>query len=253
LQPACTIPGEILETTKDRKNETGIKKRFTDRFITLCVTGYLIHGIIIGNSKPSNEVIVKTSQTNFPSDSGKDSPIVPSHIEQALIADLKQGLPQAVEQWFKLFKSPVTAYIGSKIDNPKDRDELVQEVFVHSLQQLPLFRGHSSLWTWMCSIARHEVADYYRKRYAKKALKTLPLMDWLVIESAGDASDVAEIVRETLKKMTPKYRDLLLSKYFDEQSIKQLALANDRSEKAVESDLFRARREFKELWAVAIG
>jgi len=179
--------------------------------------------------------------------------LIPKHIEVALLSDLKRGLPQAVEQWFKLYKSHITAYVGVKIDSNKDRDELVQEIFVHSLQQLPLFRGEASLWTWMCSIARHEIADYYRKRYAKKALKTLPLMDWLAAESPGDASDVSQIVHATLSKMTPKYRELLLNKYFDKYSVKKLAKVLDKSEKSIESDLFRARQEFKQLWSVAMA
>jgi RNA polymerase sigma-70 factor (ECF subfamily) len=100
----------------------------------------------------------------------------------------------------------------------------------------------------MCSIARHEIADYYRKRYAKKALKTLPLVDWLVCEYPKDATEVAESVRATLLKMTPKYRNLLLGKYLDDYSVKQLANQHDKTEKSIESDLFRAREEFKELW-----
>ena len=194
---------------------------------------------------PSNEGTSLTTQ------------IMDEATEKALLVDLKEGLPEAVKQWFQILKPHLTAFVGTKIDNPKDRDELVQEVFVHSLKQLPLFRGESSLWTWMCSIARHEIADYYRKRYAKKALKTLPLMDWLVHDlghiSGGnvprDASELAEVVRSTLSQMTPKYRSLLLGKYVDECSVKDLAKQHEKSEKSIESDLFRARQEFKELWA----
>lgn len=182
--------------------------------------------------------------------------IMDAATEKALLVDLKAGLPEAVKQWFQIMKPHLTAFVGAKIDNAKDRDELVQEVFLHSLKQLPLFRGESSLWTWMCSIARHEIADYYRKKYAKKALKTLPLMDWLVHdmghdltdETPCDASELAEVVRATLSHMTPRYRALLLGKYLDEFSVKELALRHDKSEKSIESDLFRARREFKDLW-----
>lgn len=175
-------------------------------------------------------------------------PILDEKTEKALLVDLKYGLPEAVKKWFATYKPHLTAYVATKIDSSKDRDELVQEVFMHSLKQLPLFRGESSLWTWMCSIARHEIADYYRKRYAKKALKTLPLMDWLVSDHPQDATEVAEIVRVTLSKMTPRYRNLLLGKYLDEYSVKELANQHDKTEKSIESDLFRAREEFKGLW-----
>jgi len=174
--------------------------------------------------------------------------IVDEKTEKALLVDLKYGLPEAVKKWFATYKPHLTAYVATKIDSPKDRDELVQEVFMHSLKQLPLFRGESSLWTWMCSIARHEIADYYRKRYAKKALKTLPLVDWLVSENPQDATEITETVRVTLSKMTPKYRNLLLGKYLDDYSVKELADQHDKTEKSIESDLFRAREEFKGLW-----
>lgn len=175
-------------------------------------------------------------------------PILDEKTEKALLVDLKFGLPEAVKEWFATYKPHLTAYLATKIDSSKDRDELVQEVFLHSLKQLPLFRGESSLWTWMCSIARHEIADYYRKRYAKKALKTLPLVDWLVCEYPKDATEVAESVRATLLKMTPKYRNLLLGKYLDDYSVKELANQHNKTEKSIESDLFRARKEFKGLW-----
>jgi len=172
--------------------------------------------------------------------------------ERALVVDLKAGVPEAVKLWFDDLKPPLTRYVGTKVDNHKDRDELVQEVFLHCLAQLPLFRGESSLWTWMCSVANHEIADYYRKKYAKRALKTLPLMDWVAAPgNLWDATQTAQQVRSTLKRMTPRYRELLLGKYLDQRSVRDLAKRLDRTEKAIESDLFRARSEFKVLFAAA--
>jgi RNA polymerase sigma-70 factor, ECF subfamily len=181
----------------------------------------------------------KTTSTN---------PILDFATEKALIIDLKYGLPLAVEKWYSAYKPHLTAYVSIKIQNSKDRDELIQEVFMHSLKQLPLFRGDSSLWTWMCSIARHEIADYYRKKYAKKALKTIPLVDWLVCDSPQDAQELSETVRVILSKMSAKNRSLLLKKYLDDFSVKQLATQQQKTEKSIESDLFRARKEFKALW-----
>lgn len=169
-------------------------------------------------------------------------------VERALIQDLKAGLPQAVTCWFELYKPHITSFISTKINSAHQVDELTQEVFVHSLRQLPLFRQESALLTWMLSIARHEVADYYRKKYAKKALKTIPLMDWLFVTDFHDAHETAALVREILAKMTPRYRVVLLKKYGDEMSIKEIAVDIEKSEKSVESDLYRARVEFKALW-----
>jgi len=104
------------------------------------------------------------------------------------------------------------------------------------------------LWTWMNSILRHEISDFYRKKYAKKALKTLPLFDRLAIDDIHSSSDVSAKVSSVLKKMSTEYRELLQQKYIDKCKVVEIASRFGRSNKAIESDLFRARQEFQYLW-----
>ncbi len=41
-------------------------------------------------------------------------------------------------------------------------DDLVQDIYIKILQSLSTFRGESSQKTWLLSIARHVVIDYFR-------------------------------------------------------------------------------------------
>lgn len=100
----------------------------------------------------------------------------------------------------------------------------------------------------MKSIARHEVADYYRKRYAKKALRTLPLSELVLGVEISNSSETSEKVVAVLKKMKRDYQELLLLKYVDRKKVKDIARELGRTVKAVESDLFRARRDFRVLY-----
>lgn len=172
-----------------------------------------------------------------------------SQTDAELLHKLKQGDERAVETWFSTYKPKLLGYVQTKVSSPKDAEELVQETFLNCLKHLPLFQGKSSIWTWMCSVARHEIADYYRKRYAKKALQTIPLFDQLLSELAiHDAHETAELVRETMSKLEPQTRDLLQFKYLDELSVKEIAAKLGRTAKAVESDLYRARNDFKAIY-----
>lgn len=168
--------------------------------------------------------------------------------ESALLEGLKDGLPQAVEYWFKHFQPKVLAFVSTKVSIEKDAEEITQEIFLNCLKHLPLFRGESSILTWMYSIARHEVADYYRKKYAKKAISLLPLNEILQIEDVKDAHTVSENVRQVFYQMTQEHRELLLLKYIDQKKVKDIADELGKSVKSVESDLFRARIEFKRLY-----
>ncbi len=95
--------------------------------------------------------------------------------QSQLVAGLLAGEGRAVEHWYHLYQARLTHFIAARVSTPQDVQDLVQETFIKSLQSLPHFAGRSSLWTWMCSLAKHEIADYYRKLYAKKVLKLLPL------------------------------------------------------------------------------
>lgn len=171
--------------------------------------------------------------------------------EARLLARLKRGEASAVKAWYQAYQSIVTNYVANKINHPADVEEIVQDTLINCLKHLPLFAGKSSIKTWMISIARHEIADYYRKQYAKKALQTIPLHQVIIGQVVGDASQVAKKVQQTLSQMRTDYRELLLLKYLDQKQVSTIACELGRSLKSVEADLFRAREDFKELYALA--
>ena len=100
----------------------------------------------------------------------------------------------------------------------------------------------------MQSIAQHEVADFYRKKYAKRAIKTLPLSELLLDQRIENTAEISQRVTAVLQKMTAHSRELLLKKYVDSQKVAEIALELGKTIKSVESELFRARKEFKSLY-----
>ena len=170
-------------------------------------------------------------------------------VDQKLITRLRRGDQLASREWFERYHPQLLQFVLYKVSNHDDAEEIVQEVFINCLKHLPVFNGKSSILTWMKSIARHEIADYYRKKYAKKAVHTIPLLDSLSSESLDDASVVAKKVSLVLRKMRKDYRELLLLKYVDGKRVKIIAQELRRSFKSVEADLFRARSDFKAIYA----
>ncbi len=168
--------------------------------------------------------------------------------EFVLLEQLKCGDSKAVSLWFAQFHDSIFAVAQQKVSNVKDAEELTQQTFINCLRQLPLFKGNSSLWTWMNSILRHEIADYYRKKYAKKALRTLPLSEYFFGESIADTQELSSKVTAVLGQMSAEYSELLQKKYIDKARVKDIANQLGTTVKAVESDLFRAREQFKLLW-----
>jgi len=48
--------------------------------------------------------------------------------------------------------------------------------------------------------------------------------------------------------MKKEYRELLLLKYIDKMRVKEISILLDRTVKSIESDLFRAREEFRVIY-----
>ncbi len=169
--------------------------------------------------------------------------------EQILVEAIKNGHELAIEYWFKNYYQKLYKLALQKLPSPSIAEEITQETFINCLRSITLFKGDSSLLTYMQSILRHEINDFYRKRYAKKFIQIIPLSEFLLDHEYKDAHETAEMVKLVLKKMTSQSRELLIKKYVDEKKIKELAKEWGRTEKAIESELFRARKEFRLLWA----
>ena len=167
--------------------------------------------------------------------------------DAVLLSQLKSGNSKAVQTWFNEYHDHLFKCIAAKVSIEKDVEELVQDTFLSCLKHLPLFRGESSIWTWMMRIAHHEVADYYRKRYAKKFIHALPLSELFPLQDISDAHEISHKVRLVLTKMTKEDREILLMKYVDKKKVKQIAFELGKTVKSVESILFRARSEFRSL------
>lgn len=169
--------------------------------------------------------------------------------DRKLVGRLRQGDQTASKEWFGKYHFQMLKFVLYKVSNLEDAEEIVQETFINCLKHLPVFNEKSSVLTWMQSIARHEIADYYRKKYAKKVICSLPLFESLSSEPLDDASVVAKKVGWVLNKMRKDYHELLLLRYVDGKRVKLIAQELGRSFKSVEADLFRARKDFKELYA----
>ena len=179
--------------------------------------------------------------------------IQPDKNEATLIARLRVGDEDAVRQWYQFYESKLKQFLINKISNEEDSAELIQEIFIACLRELIHFRGESSLQTWMFTIARHKVADFYRAKYAKKVIHLVTLLDTIELPSGGTAQDQIHAVRDALQALAPESRELLLAKYLDNKTVRDLASDFSITVKAAESMLFRARHAFRTAYSLAVS
>jgi RNA polymerase sigma-70 factor, ECF subfamily len=135
-------------------------------------------------------------------------------------------------------------------------DDIVQDVFLAALNGLATFQAQSSLRTWLLGIARHKIEDVYRQRLrASMPLDDLneageePPSDAMPVDERIDRTRARLKARRILEQMPERYGLMLLWRYWEQRSAREMAAALGTTEKSVERTLARARARFKELWS----
>jgi RNA polymerase sigma-70 factor (ECF subfamily) len=141
--------------------------------------------------------------------------------------------------------------------------DIVQETFLAAARSARNFRpDRGTLWVWLWTIARRQVALYYRKQKPEIVLSRArqwwtsldgEKFDW--IDAKADmppdileSQELAALVRCALRELPGDYQTLLLAKYVDNQPAGQIAGQMDCSEVAVRSKLARARKAFRKAF-----
>lgn len=176
--------------------------------------------------------------------------------ELELVASILGNDRKAAAQFVAAHTDAVYAYARHRLTPRADLvDDVVQEVFLAALKGLAGFQGQSSLRTWLIAIARHKIDDVYRQRL--RVLETLDDLDGVEVESLAkppllderiDSARVRAKTRHVLAQMPERYGLILLWRYWEQRSTRDIAVAIGTTEKSVERTLARARARFKELW-----
>lgn len=174
--------------------------------------------------------------------------------EKDLVAKILQGNKKAVNQFYRKYQRPLFSFVRKRVKSNQDTEDIVQETLVSALNSLPNFKFKSSLFSWLCAIARHETVDFYRKQKIKTILfSKMPFLEEVADQALGPEGkqlrrELQQEIKTVLKQLSEGYFKILRLKYIDGLSMKVIAKKMAITVKAVESRLSRARRQFAQKW-----
>ncbi len=175
--------------------------------------------------------------------------------ETTLVERAADGDEEALAVLYERYADPLFAYIYHSLGGARqETEEVWQDTLSSAVRSLRSFRGGSRLFSWLCSIARHKIADH-RRRYARldRNLSLLPPEELTRLVDSGPLPDelvhqraVCLRVAEILGQLPSDYRTALVARYAEGQSVEEIAQLLDKSYKAAESTLSRAREAFRQ-------
>jgi len=125
-------------------------------------------------------------------------------------------------------------------------DDVMQEVALASVKTTNPPTEEAKVLPWLKSVARHKVQDYWRKVGRERRIQED--MSAEVEPSAWDwvlQVDRIETVREALETLDPNERRLVVGKYSENRSCRELADKEGVSPKSLEYRLAKAREKLR--------
>jgi RNA polymerase sigma-70 factor (ECF subfamily) len=138
---------------------------------------------------------------------------------------------------------------------PDDRptaEELHQQVWLAAIESIDGFDpAKGDFRSWVCGIARRQVAWHYRRQRGPGATGNLEALEAhdgaLLPPDVAEQVELGAQVRAAVATLPDESRELLLARYVDGQSVAEIADRCGKSVKAVESALTRARERLRAL------
>jgi RNA polymerase sigma factor (sigma-70 family) len=127
--------------------------------------------------------------------------------------------------------------------------EAVQQTFLRVARYARPFPSEEVFWSWLTTLARSSARDAGRKKRRYAALLQRLASPWwqsALISPGTEDSRLRELVAETLEELPAQERRLVIGKYLDGESVRELSSLTGLTEKAVEARLFRLRRNLRD-------
>ena len=141
------------------------------------------------------------------------------------------------------YQGAVFAFVARRVRPVEEAEDIVAAIFADAFSKWGKCRGDARLWLF--GIARRKLVASYRKRRPVWALRESDIAR----DAMGEFLTLAEIVQAStvLSKLPADERDVLLMSVVEELSIAEIAIVINRSEKATNSLLGRARTRARKM------
>jgi len=174
--------------------------------------------------------------------------------EAEIIASILDGDTQQYHNLIKPYELSVYRMALSFMKNESDAEDVAQEAFLKAFQNLAQFRSQAKFSTWLISITLNEA----RRRLSRQTLVRMEsfdeftegvgqlspalLLDWreIPLESL-ERTEICEMLREGIARLTPSYLEVLLLRDVEGLSIEDTASILTISIANVRVRLHRAR------------
>lgn len=172
-----------------------------------------------------------------------------AYIEQA-----KNGNQSAFKSLLNYYWKDVFYYLNEKIDNEDEAEDITIKAFAKAFDKLDSYNKKYTFKTWLITIAKNLYIDHLRKQKAIfVSLNKEDNSNYDIKDESPSAEDAIiteqnlAVLLQNIKKLKPNYQEVIHLRYFQEMSLKEIALVLNEPLSTVKVKLMRARKLLAEI------
>jgi len=180
-------------------------------------------------------------------------------LDRADMERLIAGQDAALNCLMERHAAPVFHFLCRMVGNEDDANDLAQETFARVFRARARFRLNEKFSTWLYTIAANLARNHFRwrARHPNVSLNTgtedpeqsleniLPARDAAPSEQTL-AAERAAAVRKEVSRLAEDLREAIVLCEWEDRSMAEAAIILETTPKAIESRLYRARKQLRE-------
>jgi RNA polymerase sigma-70 factor (ECF subfamily) len=155
-----------------------------------------------------------------------------------------------VAEIYTQFHQSLLSFIKSKVRSREDAEDILQNVFIRISKNVNSLSDEEKLKSWVYTITRNAIIDYYRKNASKKYVA----LDGLMEESTLDETDfdptkgLEQCINSMITLLPDEYREIIIDSELNGVKQKDLADKYAMPYTSMRSRVQRGRERLKQLF-----
>jgi RNA polymerase sigma-70 factor, ECF subfamily len=168
--------------------------------------------------------------------------------ENEIISKAQEGDLRAFEELVTLYKRRVFAFAYYYLRNKADAEDVSQEVFWRVFNYIKKFDAEKKFFSWIYAIEMNVIKGSYKSKNNRTVDINEDYFEQISFNDNGLLSMEDKIVLfNAIEKLEEDEKNLLLLKYMEDLSIKEIADAFTLTEENVKVKIFRAKEKVHKI------
>ena len=151
-----------------------------------------------------------------------------------------------LEKLLDIYADRLIGFINSFVKDINSSEDIMMDVFLQLLKSRPTFDDEKGLKAWLFKVARNKAFNHLKKNKNLVKLDEGILVDTIELEKKLYSDNISKILKESMERLKPKYKQVLYLSYFEKMSNQEISLALQMDERQVRNLKHRAKQKLNE-------